>query len=332
MKNEDYIQAHMLIPEQNQLLITQTDNINYALLCNCLLKNKKFLSSLLRFAYKSTDRITLIDWILSKTTKLNNLGFKVNFSTRAYWIANGLIDFPKCKRNECSNLIGLTKNVMSFTRGYPDHCCVACINKDQKVRKQIATTKIEKYGDSAFNNRPKNNITCIAKYGTTNGGGSSLAHSKMHRKYYFNEQYFDSAPEIAYFIWLTDHQIDFQYQPSQPFTYKFNGKSYKYFVDFKVNDQFIEIKGDQFFNDDGILFCPYRKKTWTDKQYAKINERYAIKHKCMLDNNVIILRYKDYKPFLDYVSQKYGKDYLKQFRVQRKKEQEKSEQTSTDLI
>lgn len=320
MKNEDYIQAYMIIPEQNQLLLTQNDYDNYALLCSYILNGKSSLVALSRFAYKNINRMSIVNWIMSKTPKLNSLGFKVNFATRVYWIANGLIDFPKCKRKECNNYIGLTQNVKSITRGYSKHCCVACINKDYEVRKQIASTKIEKYGDSAFNNRPKNNSTCITKYGITNGGGSYLAHSKMHRKYYFNGQYFDSAPEIAYFIWLTDNQINFEYQPQQPFTYAFNGKLYNYFVDFKVNKQYIEIKGDQFFNADDILFCPYRKKTWTDEQYAKINERYKAKHQCMLKNNIIILRSKEYNIFIEYIAQKYGKNYLKQFRVNKLKE------------
>jgi hypothetical protein len=34
----------------------------------------------------------------------------------------------------------------------------------------------------------------------------------------------------------------------------------------------------------------------------------------MKDNNIIILRSKDYQKYLDYISEKYGKDYLKTFK------------------
>ena len=41
---------------------------------------------------------------------------------------------------------------------------------------------------------------------------------------------------------------------------------------------------------------------------------YESKHQCMKDNNIIILKSKDYQKYLDYISEKYGKDYLKQFK------------------
>ena len=38
------------------------------------------------------------------------------------------------------------------------------------------------------------------------------------------------------------------------------------------------------------------------------------KHQCMIDNNVVILKSKEMKKYIDYVEQKYGRSYLKQFK------------------
>lgn len=50
------------------------------------------------------------------------------------------------------------------------------------------------------------------------------------------------------------------------------------------------------------------------------------KHQCMLKSNVIVLKGRDVKQYLDYVDQKYGKSYLKQFK--RKHESESDVQGS----
>ena len=170
------------------------------------------------------------------------------------------------------------------------------------------------------------------KYGIDNPAKVPEIRKKIRRKYIYDDIQFDSAPELVFCIWLKDHNIPFEYQPNESFSYEFNGKQHLYFPDFKVNGQFIEIKGDHFFDSSGKMICPYRHKNMTDKEYEDICAQFEAKHQCMLANDVVILCYKDYKPFLDYVSQKYGKDYLKQFRVQRKKEQMESEQTSTNLV
>lgn len=44
------------------------------------------------------------------------------------------------------------------------------------------------------------------------------------------------------------------------------------------------------------------------------NVRAAAKHKCMLENNVIIIT--DCSKYLDYVNNKYGKDFLRSCRTE----------------
>ena len=154
----------------------------------------------------------------------------------------------------------------------------------------------------------------IKKYGVTHISHVPEIQIKQHRKYLYDGIYFDSAPEIAFYIWLVDNNIAFEYHPKLGLSYLVDGKQHVYFADFILpNGVMVEIKGDQFFDKDGNLCCPYHNKD------NKMTNVYKAKWQCMLDNNVVVLKSKEYRFFLDYVSQKYGKDYLASFRVNKSK-------------
>lgn len=113
---------------------------------------------------------------------------------------------------------------------------------------------------------------------------------------------FDSAWELAYYIWLKDNNIDFNYQ-CEPIPYtSYNGKIHYYIPDFKVGDDLIEIKGPQFFTESGQLINPYDRSEEADLHNQK-------KYECMLNHKVIILT--DVKDQIKYVKDKYGEDFLK---------------------
>lgn len=141
---------------------------------------------------------------------------------------------------------------------------------------------------------------------------------KYHSKYFYNNHYFDSKPEIAMYIWLSDNHISFEYQPLISFTYIFNKKEKKYFPDFKIGERFIEIKGNHFFKN-GKMICPFRKKTWTDEKYQEINKCYEAKHQCMIKNKVQIIMTSSICicQMMKYVANKYGKNYLQKFKVKK---------------
>lgn len=73
----------------------------------------------------------------------------------------------------------------------------------------------------------------------------------------------------------------------------------KYFPDFKINGQLVEIKGDQFFDEKGNLRNPFTKELLTEKM------------NCMKQNNVIIWKYKDIKPYIEYVNDTKGVNFLR---------------------
>lgn len=64
------------------------------------------------------------------------------------------------------------------------------------------------------------------------------------RRYAYDEQKFDSSWELCYYIWLKDHDIGFTYPCKDAISYECDGKKHLYFPDFKVEGQYVEIKGN----------------------------------------------------------------------------------------
>lgn len=123
-------------------------------------------------------------------------------------------------------------------------------------------------------------------------------------RYIYNKLSFDSSWELAFYIYYIDMGVPITRSPTI-LNYEYNNKLYNYIPDFSINNILYEIKGDQFFNEQGILFNPFNSED---------SERYHAKYYCMVQNNVVIIKYKQIKFYLDYIDTKYGKDYLKQFR------------------
>ena len=149
------------------------------------------------------------------------------------------------------------------------------------------------------------NNTILKKYNVKNIMHVHDFFIKGCKFYCYNNVMFDSSWELAYYIWLKDNNINFEYQPNISFDYEYNNKIHKYKPDFKVNNEIIEIKGDQFIKN-GKMVCPYNHDR---------DELFNEKYKCMLKHNVKILMNKDIKPIIKYIKEKYGKNYLKNFIV-----------------
>lgn len=149
-------------------------------------------------------------------------------------------------------------------------------------------TSLERYGNASYTNREKcieTNIkrhgvmyagfqdeksklksvnTCLEKYGVKYTAQVESIRQKQCRKYYYNGTCFDSLPELYYYFWLKDNNIDFSYNKKYHKQYlDSNGKAHYYFYDFKIGDKYVEIKGEQFFtNNKPISYSGY---DWTDK-------------------------------------------------------------------
>lgn len=187
----------------------------------------------------------------------------------------------------------------------------------KSVIKKLEQTKIKKYGDKNYNNRIGAEKTCLKKYGVSSTSQILDIRHKQQFRYKYKGISFDSKPEIAFYIWLTDIKdildIDFEYSPSKKFEYIFNDKKYFYIPDFRIENQYFELKGNHFFKN-GKMINPFRYKHWTDDEYKLICDKYEAKHQCMLKNNIQILTNNNYNFFIDYVKKEYGNHYLDQFK------------------
>ncbi len=159
------------------------------------------------------------------------------------------------------------------------------------------------WSDEAIEKR-KN--TCMLNYGVPHQAQSKLFHQKSHKKYTFNNIMFDSSWELAYYIWLTDHNIVFEYQPNITFKYSYNNKEHYYNPDFRIANEIYEIKGLHFFENkdsNSKMINPYTKEQ---------DGLLEAKHQCMIANNVHIIT--NCNKYINYIKNKYGKNFLKQCR------------------
>ena len=127
--------------------------------------------------------------------------------------------------------------------------------------------------------------------------------SKSHHSYFYEGLDFDSSWELAVWIYAKDHSLDIEREPIM-FEYEVNGKVKKYFPDFKLNEDLIEVKGDHFFKN-GKMICPFDES---------LNDIYEAKHQCGLKNKVKFWTSKEMQNILKYVEDKYTKDYLELFK------------------
>lgn len=125
---------------------------------------------------------------------------------------------------------------------------------------------------------------------------------KSKRKLAYAGIQFDSYPEIAYYIWLCDKKVKFEYQPNITFEYEHNGIKHFYHPDFYLleTNEIIKIKNSNAFDETGKMICLYDRS---------LDDLYEAKHKCMLENNVKLILTDEYQKFIDYVEQKHGVDF-----------------------
>jgi hypothetical protein len=173
--------------------------------------------------------------------------------------------------------------------------------KTEEYWEKIKNYNLKTYGSEYFftskEGKKKIEDSLMKRWGVRSPLQNKEIRGKAKSKYLYNNIKFDSSWEIAYYIYLTDHHIRFEYHPGD-LLYNYNEKEYHYEVDFKLwNNTLIEIKSNH-------LLKPMIKNTNTKEHY---------KYLCMINNNVKIIT--DCKKYIKYVENKYGKYYLKSFKT-----------------
>jgi hypothetical protein len=151
--------------------------------------------------------------------------------------------------------------------------------------------------------RTKN--TTFEKYGVEHVYQDPDFRRKAQFRYVYDGIAFDSNPEIAMHIWLTDNNIQFEYQPDCDFWYEYMGKRHRYYPDFKIGDMYCEIKGDHMISESGKWICPWDRTK---------DGLYKAKQECAEVNGIRIITSDEYSRYLKYVSKKYGRGYLDSFK------------------
>ena len=208
-------------------------------------------------------------------------------STKLFWIFNCITSWndDKVRCIECRKPFK-HYNIGSINTGYPKFCCRRCIMKNAAVIQKTAQT-------------------CIERYGVKSPAQDYDIQKKTRGVYEYNGIYFRSSWEVAFYIFHEDAKHDVKYTPTA-FEYQdADGTMRKYFPDFSVDGKLYEIKGEQFISKNGTFQNPF------DHSKDASSE---LKRQCMIKNRVQLLRKKDMKKYLEYVNEKYGKDYLKKFR------------------
>ena len=147
----------------------------------------------------------------------------------------------------------------------------------------------------------KSKLTCNLKYNVDYYAQSYEYHKNKNHKFH-SEKYpgltFDSTWEVKVYEFCRDNNIPVEYSPSISYKYEYGGRTWTYHPDFLINGKVYEVKGDHFFkynesSGQEEMFCPYRRKEWTEDEYEWRCGRYEAKHQCMIANNVTILRKKN---------------------------------------
>ena len=103
---------------------------------------------------------------------------------------------------------------------------------------------------------------------------------------WYKGYYCDSSWELAFVIYNLDHNIKFE-RNRKVFTYNYNNEIHTYMPDWLIDNKYVEIKG----------FCDSQWKAKLS-QFPK-------------EETLEVLTEHEMKPYIDYVVEKYGKDYIK---------------------
>lgn len=194
--------------------------------------------------------------------------------------ANSESGKEKAKQTRYENYGELVDNSYQLT---------SVIEKIDKIKRERYGPKFEKIVDKYQN-------TMMDEYGEYCTAHMGICHAP---KYKYDNETFDSLPELALWVYALDHNEEIERTPVK-LLYEFEGVQHYYFPDFKYNGKLVEIKGEHFFKQDGTMCNPYDHS---------LDGLYEAKHQCGLNNDVKFII--DASKFINYFNSKYNKEDFK---------------------
>ena len=142
------------------------------------------------------------------------------------------------------------------------------------------------------------------RYGVRSYAQSPEFHKNARKRYMYKGEKFDSSWELYYYVYMIEHGHTIVRNTQLFYQYECMGNSYRYFPDFIVDGEIVEIKGDHLLDADKHLTKVYEIDDF-DKLKAK--------DECMVKNNVKLILKDEILPIINEVQHKYGKDFHKAY-------------------
>ena len=127
--------------------------------------NLRDYKTTLQFIKKHKDLQNFLDYQFLCLCPIKNKKFK--YSTKIFWVLNDVIEFPKCKNPNCSNII-VTDCLINGEYKH-ERCSRKCVSTDPTVKKRKEDTCLAKFGakymfqSETF--KKESSETCFNKYG-----------------------------------------------------------------------------------------------------------------------------------------------------------------------
>lgn len=162
------------------------------------------------------------------------------------------------------------------------------IDKANEIKNKVSKGMKKCYEKYTFSEANKRRIEKIKKTAAERHSiGGLRKGSGRGKKGWYKGYYCDSTWELAYVIYNLEHGISFS-RNTKSFDYVFNGERKKYYPDFLLETgEYVEVKG------------------YYTKQFEAKIEQFPKEHTLIIYDKTGI------KPYLDYVINKYSKDYYK---------------------
>lgn len=195
----------------------------------------------------------------------------------------------------------------------------------KRILEKREKTSIQKYGYTAATKRveARKKLSSIMKTHFSNPKRKKEILEKRYRtnlerygvsgtvtyRYLYKDVKFDSSWELAFYCYNLNLNKPIK-RCTKFFDYKYNSIPHKYFPDFEIENKIFEVKGSHFFNEKGLMICPFDR--------AK-DGLFQAKQQCGIKNNVIFITRKEIIPALDYMENTYGKNWKEIFKIKKAK-------------
>lgn len=247
---------------------------------------------------QAIEKIKTAYWIKDVTEKesIKNKRKATNLEKYGYESPGQVPEFKKQIEQTCINKYGTTNGGASKEAQEKIKATnlkkygVKSSFQVEEIKEKIKQTNLKKYGVPSYTQTEKYRNNLFEKYG---------AYHAPTKRYIYNNEYFDSFPELCLYMYCLENNIPIVREPIE-LTFEFEGKSYHYYPDFKINNELIEIKGKQFLTENG---------SWCNPFDHALDGLFEAKHQCALANGIKILYNTDYQKYLNWFHEKgYKKD------------------------